>query len=274
MQQVNPIYARLFAHSVNESLLALGIQKVKHTHLLAIHEELYQKGLAFPSDSFRKFDQAAEHLHTALVSRGARLGRKNASELADAVLTDREPFLRKPFFVDNADLHNEAVLHGVGVDDEHWCTTQWVPWLRVKADFMVDEIHTMLTAPKSDHPPAVQIDEHAYALMLRQVQAMTQGLTELIELISGTEVGKTELDKLAPLVEKVNDAIALFKRSFYFEPGSTEQDPRKVYLLQQTPFAMQKENTKEALEVITNTQVKITLAGEDSDENFEVFRKS
>lgn len=274
MQQVNPIYARLFAHSVNESLLALGIQKVKHTHLLAIHEELYHKGLAFPSQSFRRFDQASEHLHTALVSRGARLGRQNASELADAVLTNREPFLRKPFFVDSADINNEAVLHGVGLDDEHWCMTQWVPWLRLKAHYMIDEIHTMLTAPKSDHPPSVQLDEHAYALMLRQVQAMTKGLTELIELIGGTEVGKTEMDKLAPLVEKVNDAIALFKRSFYFEPGATEQEPRKVYILQQTPFAMQKESAEEVYGMLKNTHVKIKLVVEDPDESFEVFRQS
>lgn len=258
MKVINPIYARSFAHSLSENLTNQGVQKVKHSHLLAVHDCLVKNNLAFPGFNPRKIRQSTSLVYDSLVALGTRIGKKNAFEAARAVLSDRHPVFRKPLYVDEADVHNDKVLQGLGLDDDHWCVTQWVPWMLEDGQELIDEINKALKQVE-DAPglAAMQIDD------VKEIEAFIQslyvGFFVLTDFISECPVGLDLLKANEPVLAKVKEALARFSNCFDLGPHIV------VGYRLQTLSALQQPSKEEALSVLLNTRFKIPLVIDPED---------
>ena len=219
MKVTNPIYARSFAHSLSEKLIEQGVQKVKHSHLLALHEKLMVQKLAFPGFNPRKRKAATALVYDSLVGLGARVSKKTASQAAQAVLHNRTPFLRKPMFVDKEDVNNDRVLEGLNQDDSHWCETQWLPWMFEDGETLISEIEKVLNEMKQlpGGPSARKAED------VKEIEAYIQALYidffVQTDYISEVEVGLKTLEESTPFLGRVKVALAKFSMHFNLGPN-------------------------------------------------------
>ncbi len=260
MKVTNPIYARSFAHALSGKLNELGVQKVKHSHLLAIHERLILEGLAFPGFNPRKCKEATALVYDALVDLGTRVSKKNGLQAARAVLNDRTPFLRKPLFVDKADFHNEFVLEGVGIDDSHWCKTQWVPWMLEDATELLGEVNMVLKEVVRQpgwrtSMSAIQIQE-----LERFIQSLYVNVFTQTGYISNIHVGLELLETNKPMLDRLKEALLQYGEHFDLGPHSVFGYRLQTVSAMQTEF--QKSSEEEVSSVLGNTTIRILLQNE------------
>lgn len=257
MKVTNPIYARSFAHSLSEKLIEQGVQKVKHSHLLVLHEKLMEQKLAFPGFNPRKRKAATDLVYDSLVGLGARVSKKTAFQAAKAVLHDRAPFLRKPMFVDKEDANNDWVLEGLNQDDSYWCETQWLPWMFEDGETLIREIEKVLTEMKRlpGGPSAMKAED------IKEIEAYIQALYidffVQTDYISEVEVGLKTLEESTPFLDRVKVALAKF--SMHFNLGPNVVIGYKLQTVSAMQTLMQKVSVDEVSSVLQNTSFKIKL---------------
>lgn len=257
MKVTNPIYARSFAHSLSEKLMEQGVQKVKHSHLLALHEKLIGQKLAFPGFNPRKRKAATALVYDSLVGFGTRVSKKTAFQAAQAVLHDRTPFLRKPMFIDKEDVNNDRVLEGLNHDDSYWCQNQWLPWMFEDGETLISEIEKVLD--KVEKTPGRR--ESMRAEDVKEIEAYIQALYidffVQTDYISEVVVGLSALEENEPLLARVRYALAKF--SMHFDLGPNVVVGYKLQTVSAMQTLMKEVFVDEVSSVLQNASFKITL---------------
>lgn len=257
MKVTNPIYPRSFAHALSEQLSELGVQKVKHSHLLAIHEELMQQKLAFPGFNPRKRKEASALVYDALLCLGTRVSKKTALQAAQAVLHDRTPFLRKPMFVEKDDAHNDRVLDGLDHDDSHWCETQWLPWMFEDGQTLISEIEKILAEIEQFPGRRAAMKAEDVKEIETYIQALYIDFFVQTDYISEVELGLKTLEGNQSFLDRVKEVLAEFNMHFNLGPNVVIG-----YKLQTTSAMqtwMQKVSAEEVSSVIQNAGFRIAL---------------
>lgn len=274
MKVVNPIYARAFASDFSAHLSSLGVQKIKHTHLLSAYEMLAKTGFAFVEGNKRKLDAATACLYHLLQQRSARVSRKNVYEATKAALFNQFRDLRIPCFVDQSDAHKTEVCQGIGKDDAYWYETQWAGWIEEKANSVLSEARNL--------KGLANLTSEELRNLRHDVIADFLGLWRLIDQISESTYESEALANQQPLLNETNQGMQVFLDFFkqqirILEAGlppreeiPTLTDMAAAFRLQglniadhlvaQDLSAMARLPDTEAQEVLKNSRFKITLA--------------
>lgn len=257
MKVTNPIYARSFAHSLSEKLMEQGVQRVKHSHLLALHEKLIEQKLAFPGFNPRKRNAAAALVYETLVGLGARVSKKTAFQAAQAVLHDRTPFLRKPMFVDKKDVDNHRVLEGLNHNDSYWCETQWLPWMFEDGQTLIIEIEKVLADMEQSPMRRAAMQSEEVKEIEAYIQALYTDFFVQTEYISEVAIGLKTLEENNPFLSRVKVALAKF--SMHFNLGGNIVIGYKLNTISAMQTLVREVFVDEVSSVLQNTSFKIRL---------------
>lgn len=274
MKVVNPIYARAFASNFSAHLSSLGVQKIKHSHLLSAYEMLAKTGFAFIEGNNRKLDASTACLYHILQERSARVSRKNVYEATKAALFNKFRDLRIPCFVDPSDAHKTEVCQGIGKDDAYWYETQWVDWIEEKASSVLSEARNL--------KGLANLTSEELRNLRHDVIADFLGLWRLVDQISESPYGAEALANQQQLLSETNQGMQVFIDFFkqqirILEAGIPPREELPTltdmavvsrlqglniadYLVIQDLSAMARLTDSEAQEVLKNSRFKITLA--------------
>lgn len=258
---INPIYSRSFAKDFAWQLEFIGVRKVKHAYLLAVHDALVRESLAFPGLNPRTLEKAVLLAYETLSGFDVRVGKKNACEAAREVLYNRSAFLRKPLYVPRSEAHNEALLQGEGLDDNHWCVTQWVPWMLQEGQALMDEIMSLVGGEDGEDPPYVKLSRDELLLAADQVKCMIEDLYSLVELIGDSDVGRESLLAQEAFLNRVDSFVALHQKCVLARIATPV--PAGAVTSKPNTDSMESPSQDELESVFKNTRMKVGLASDD-----------
>lgn len=213
MRVVNPLYSRPFAKQLRQAIAAQSASKVKNYDLLEIYRSLIVTNLAFPGDRIDKIERAHNWVYESLRRKGVRVpgwGYKKVFDLVVELLYECRPDPRKPVWVELNDAHKDDVLNGVGLSDEHWCKTQWVPWMLREANDLIEKITFNLDFYKEHaHDPdrVCMNDVYEFYKNVRQIDREFRHYKDLVE---SCEYGQQIMVEHQAILRKRNAAMKRF----------------------------------------------------------------